>query len=125
MFADTPICDRSLTADLRRAFENHVASYSGDHIYALGCPETEWPHVIRDRARRDADARLRDITNQMLNMLAAPRSAGEQWTAPRKWDTLMECTPKVRHAKTVTRASEEGACRINRSVHFRRNSRNG
>jgi hypothetical protein len=81
MFANTPICDVSLTSDLGEAFERHEASYGGDSIYALGYPETEWLNVMRDRAMRASDANLLCLTNDMLNLLAAPQSAGDEFNS--------------------------------------------
>lgn len=105
MIASTPVCDGTTTTDLGEAFERHVAAYRGNGQLALGYPETKWLNVMRNRAVGGTDSKLRGLTDEMLNLLADPVSAGAQFKSrfmalydqagrhayPLAWSLLDEC----------------------------------
>ena len=76
MLANTPVCDEFVTTDLGTAFEQHVMTHRGNQQFALGYPETKWLNVMRNRATSGADQKLRDLTDEMLRLLANPQSIG-------------------------------------------------
>src|SRR3954453_24031670 len=77
MTASTPVCDETTTTDLGEAFGRHVAAYRGSRQLARGYPEQKCLNVMRNRALGGMDAKLRELTHQMLCPLADPASAGD------------------------------------------------
>ncbi|WP_156418147.1 hypothetical protein, partial [Aureimonas sp. AU4] len=79
MIANTPVCDAAVTTDLGDAFTQHVSTYRGRPEFALSYPETKWLNVLRIRADNAHDAALGRMTDEMLNLLSNPVSAGDRF----------------------------------------------
>lgn len=79
MFAHTPICDESLETDLGRVLRQHITTYRADPSFSLDFTSFAWANVIGARAQDGTDARLSELTQSMVDLLAAPQMAGSQF----------------------------------------------